>query len=69
MAGKTKQCECGAHVERAGFTNRCWRCGRFYNWNGSLLAYPSQWGEETNEAFSDDGEYIIGSGDSDFGDE
>lgn len=42
-------CDCGETVICDGFTNTCDRCGRDYNWNGTLLAPRSQWGEETGE--------------------
>lgn len=42
-------CCCGQLVSLGGFTNTCHGCGRDYNWNGTLLADRSQWGEETGE--------------------
>lgn len=56
-----KNCPCGKSLECPEFTNRC-ACGRSYNWAGQELAPPSQWGEETGERFTDDGEQIIGFG-------
>ncbi|RJO63153.1 MAG: hypothetical protein C4542_00475 [Dehalococcoidia bacterium] len=46
-------CDCGKTVECTGFTNTCDRCGRDYNWNGTLLAPRNQWGEETGECEAD----------------
>jgi hypothetical protein len=46
------QCDCGAIVELGRFTCTC-RCGRDYNWNGTLLAPREQWGEETGETAAD----------------
>lgn len=45
-------CACGRKVYCDGFTNTC-DCGRDYNWNGTLLAPRSQWGEETGETADD----------------
>jgi hypothetical protein len=36
-------------------TNRCGKCGQFYNGSGQRLSHPSQWGEETGEAFDSAG--------------
>ncbi|RKO65741.1 hypothetical protein [Desulfofundulus salinus] len=47
------RCDCGETVICDGFTNTCDRCGRDYNWNGTLLAPRSQWGEETGESEAD----------------
>jgi hypothetical protein len=44
---------CETEFECDGFTNTCPDCGADYNWNGSLLASRSQWGEETGEPLSD----------------
>lgn len=49
---KTIICRCGRKVYCDGFTNTC-DCGRDYNWNGTLLAPRSQWGEETGETADD----------------
>jgi hypothetical protein len=65
---KTIKCDCGASVVCEGFTNVCGRCGAFYNFSGQQLAHPSQWGDETGESFDDNGNYVIGSGDPDYGD-
>lgn len=46
------RCFCGAAVELDKFTCPC-ACGRYYNWNGQLLAPREQWGEETGEHWSD----------------
>lgn len=46
-------CDCGETVACTGFTNTCERCGRDYNWNGTLLAPRSHWGEETGETEAD----------------
>jgi hypothetical protein len=47
------RCECGDEVLCEDFTNTCDRCGADYNFNGSLLAPRSQWGEETGERWQD----------------
>lgn len=49
---KIGRCVCGREISLEGFTNTC-DCGRDYNWNGSLLADRSQWGEETGETAAD----------------
>lgn len=43
------QCDCGAQVELAHFTNTCDRCGADYNSSGQRLASREFWGEETGE--------------------
>ena len=43
------ECDCGAHVELAMFTNTCSNCGTDYNFEGRRLAPREQWGEETGE--------------------
>jgi hypothetical protein len=52
-------CSCGRHVTLDGDTNRCERCGAFYNGGGQRLADPSQWGEETGERFDRFGNPIL----------
>jgi 23S rRNA maturation-related 3'-5' exoribonuclease YhaM len=47
-----KICSCGNTIECNNFTNTC-RCGKDYNFSGSLLAPRSQWGEETGEHWTD----------------
>jgi len=44
---------CGEKLVCDEFTNTYPRCGSDYNWNGSLLAPRSQWGEETGECAAD----------------
>lgn len=44
---------CNQWMYCGGFTNTCEKCGKDYNWNGSLLASRSFWGEETGESLSD----------------
>lgn len=46
------KCYCGAELECEHYTNEC-SCGRYYNFNGSILAHRSQWGEETGEHWSE----------------
>ena len=46
------KCDCGRKVECSGFTTTC-DCGRDYNWNGTQLADRSQWGEDTDEHWTD----------------
>lgn len=43
------QCDCGAQVELAHFTNCCDRCGADYNSSGQRLAPREFWGEDTGE--------------------
>jgi hypothetical protein len=51
---KTKivKCSCGKELPCDNFTNTC-SCGNDYNFNGSMLAPRSQWGEETGEHWTD----------------
>ena len=46
--------KCGRYVaiDPGAFTSSC-DCGTDYNWNGTLLAPRSQWGEETGESLAD----------------
>lgn len=53
------KCYCGQELEVPEFTNKC-DCGRFYNSFGQELCHPSNWGEDTGERFSDEGQYIGG---------
>jgi len=47
------RCDCQNIVVCAGFTSTCDRCGADYNWNGTRLHSPDQWGEETGESYLD----------------
>ena len=43
---------CGEKVDLPdAMTNRCDKCGTFYNGSGQRLNPPSMWGEETGESF------------------
>ena len=45
-------CGCGEKLHCHAFTNTC-KCGRDYNWNGTMLAPREQWGEETGETWEE----------------
>lgn len=56
----TIRCDCGSTLSLDdAMTNRCDRCGQFYNGSGQRLAHPSQWGEETGERFDDNGSPVL----------
>lgn len=58
--------QCGTHTKlESPWSNECPGCGAMYNGMGQSLSDPSQWGEETGESFSENGLYVIGSGDQD----
>lgn len=61
---KEIDCACGRHlVLDDSWYNKC-SCGRGYNAFGQKLAPPSQWGEETGEAFDSEGRYLGGGEDT-----
>jgi hypothetical protein len=47
------ECDCGAEVELANFTNTCDACGADFNSAGQRLAPRECWGEETGEHWSE----------------
>lgn len=53
MSPAIGRCTCGEEVILDSFTNTCDRCNKDYNMQGDLLAPRSQWGEETNEHWSE----------------
>ena len=60
---RTVRCVCGLILQLEDpMTNQC-TCGQFYNGCGQRLSHPRNWGEETGEQYSDDGSYVVGSGD------